>query len=81
MFKIRGKKELIGLILGSVCFIPSFIIAMMVGTITNNILGIIILIITQLLWLTSITLASWSLEMENRRLKEELKKENESYEN
>jgi len=76
MFKVRDKKELIGLILGATCFLPPFVFAMMVGAITNTILGISTLVITQLLWLTSIELTSWSLEAENRRLKEALRKEN-----
>jgi len=72
MFKIRDKVELVGLILGSVCFLPSFIIAMGVGYITNMSLGVLILIISQGLWLLSIELATYSLDIENRRLKGEL---------
>ena len=76
LFNIRDKKELIGLILGSVCFLPSFIIAYNVGYITNMALGITVLVISQLLWITSIQLSNWSLDIDNRKLKEEIKKLN-----
>ncbi|MBK5242141.1 hypothetical protein [Clostridium sp.] len=76
LFNIRDKKELIGLILGSVCFLPSFIIAYNVGYITNMALGITVLVISQLLWITSIQLSNWSLDVDNRKLKEEIKKLN-----
>ena len=69
LFNIRDKKELIGLILGSVCFLPSFIIAYNVGYITNMALGITVLVISQLLWITSIQLSNWSLDVDNRKLK------------
>jgi len=76
MFKFRDKKQLIGTILGSVCFIPSFLIAYLVGVRTNLGTGIWIMLISQVLWLTSIELVTWSLENENRTLKDKLNKSN-----
>ena len=73
MFKFKSKKEMIGIILGAICFLPSFIIAIMVGAVTNLGVGIWIMMLSQVLWLISITLCTWNLEMENRKLKEKLK--------
>lgn len=73
MIKFRDKREKIGTILGAVCFLPSFIIAIMVGAVTNLGAGIWIMLLTQCLWLTSINLCTWSLQKENVKLKEQLK--------
>lgn len=74
MFKFRDKKQLIGVILGSICFIPSFLIAIVTSSVTNVSLGIFLMLLSQVLWLTSINLCTYSLEKENRRLKDELNK-------
>jgi hypothetical protein len=72
MFKFRDKKQLIGVILGSICFIPSFLIAIVTSSVTNVSLGIFLMLLSQILWLTSINLCTYSLERENRRLKDKL---------
>jgi cobalamin biosynthesis protein CobD/CbiB len=74
MFKFRDRKQMIGTLLGAVCFLPIFIIAWLIGTISNIVLGVIVMIISQFLWLTAISLCTWSLEIENRELKNKLNK-------
>jgi hypothetical protein len=73
IFSFKNKQEKIGIILGSTCFFPPFIISMLVGVVTNIVIGLIIMLITQCLWLTSIELCMVSLEIENKELKEKLK--------
>lgn len=71
MFKCRNKEERIGLILGCTCFAPIFLISMMLFGM-KPVIGIILLIVTQFLWLFSITLCTRSLEIDNIRLRKEL---------
>jgi ABC-type polysaccharide/polyol phosphate export permease len=75
MFKFRDKKELLGMILGAICFIPSFLVAFVTSSVTNLSLGILLMLLSQFLWLTSISLCTSSLERENRELKDKLNKE------
>jgi cobalamin biosynthesis protein CobD/CbiB len=77
MFKFRDKKQLAGTLLGSVCFLPSFVVAWMIGIVSNIIIGIITMLISQFLWLTAISLCTWSLENENRKLKDKLNNKSE----
>jgi hypothetical protein len=74
LFLGRDKRETIGIWMGTLCFIPTSLIVIWLSAFKNIILGIAVLIITQTLWLTSIKLCMASLEMENERLKEEIKK-------
>ena len=64
----------IGLILGSMCFVPSFLIVLLLDGWQHPIMSIVILIITQSLFLFSITLCTMSLELKERRQKELLQK-------
>lgn len=73
MFKFRDKKQMIGVFLGAICFIPSFLISVLASVVTNLLVGFIILAISQWLWLTSIDLCTRSLEQENKELKNKLK--------
>ena len=74
IFKFRDKNDKIGTLLGSVCFMPSFFIAIGIGMIKDNIiLAIFIMFMCQFLWLISIELCTRSLEIENRHLKSKLK--------
>jgi hypothetical protein len=77
LFKFRDKNEVIGVLLGGVCFVPSFFIVLALSMAKHLIWRIILLALTQCLWLTSISLCTRSLEIENRKLKEELKQVNE----
>jgi len=71
MFKCRNKEERIGLILGCICFMPTFLISIMLFNM-YPLIGVILLIISQSLWLISITFCTRSLEIDNRRLRKEL---------
>lgn len=69
---MKIRKE-IGYILGGICFLPAFICTMIIGDIKSWWLGFSILCITQILWLTSITLCVQELEIKNEILKEKIK--------
>jgi hypothetical protein len=70
LFKFRDRDQAIGVLMGSCCFAPAFIISWMMG-IKHPMLGIGILIISQFLWLTSIGKCCKSLEKENIDFKNE----------
>lgn len=67
--QFRDKKQAIGIIMGTICFLPAYAVAMVTGAVTSLAFGIAMLIVTQCMWLVSITLCTFSLEMENRALK------------
>lgn len=71
MFKCRNKEERIGLILGCICFMPTFLICMVLFSM-KPLIGAILLLVSQSLWITSITYCTRSLEIDNRRLRKEL---------
>lgn len=75
LFTFRDKNQKIGILMGCVCFVPSFIFSFIFSLI-NPILGIFILLISQYLWLTSIGLCCRSLEEENIKLKQQLEEKN-----
>jgi hypothetical protein len=76
VFTFRDRNQKIGTILGSFCFLPAFLMILISGIINPKIFTfcLVTLVFCQWLWLTSITLCTWSLENENRHLKEKLKK-------
>jgi hypothetical protein len=67
-------RKIIGYTLGGICYLPSFICAIIISDIKNIWFGFSILCITQILWLISITLCVIDLENENNILKNKLKK-------
>lgn len=72
----RNKEEKKGMILGAICFMPAFILSFLICHV-NILIGVIVLILSQGLWLHSIELACRGLEKENSRLRtenEQLKK-------
>lgn len=71
MFKCKNKEERIGLILGCICFMPTFLICMMLFSM-KPLIGAILLLVSQSLWLTSITFCTRSLEIENKKLRKEI---------
>ncbi|MGX7745821.1 hypothetical protein [Rhodopseudomonas parapalustris] len=73
MFKFRDKKQIIGTVLGAICFLPTYVIGVKLGAITNLGIGLWIVLLSQALWLTSIYLCTWSLDIENRKLKKQNK--------
>ena len=72
MFKFKSKKEVIGTIMGMVCYVPMFIIYMILVP-NYTALTIIVLSISQGLWVGSIYIYNWDLRIENEKLKNELK--------
>lgn len=62
------KKENLGYILGSICFLPTFLVVVRLGYM-NFWLALILLIASQSLWISSITLCTWNLENKNKELK------------
>lgn len=76
VFNFRDKKEIIGVVLGTICFLPSFLIVLALGMV-KPMIAVTTLIITQCLWLTSMWLCCWSLEMENYQLKQQIKNKEE----
>lgn len=72
IFKFRDKNELIGTVLGCLCFTPTAI-ACFAFLPVKPVLGGAVLVTSQILWLESIRLCTYSVQKENIQLKEKLK--------
>jgi hypothetical protein len=71
--KLREKCENIGIILGAISFIPSWLGVMWVMNYQYFGLGVLVLLLTTALEIIAISLCTWSLEEENKELKNKLK--------
>jgi hypothetical protein len=71
--KLREKCQSIGIILGAISFIPSWLGIMWAINFQYFGLGVLVLLLTTALEIIAISLCTWSLEEENKELKNKLK--------
>lgn len=61
VFSIETKKELLGIIMGALSFLPTFIVVCVISVRYSALIGIVFLIVSQYLWLNSISICTNSI--------------------
>lgn len=79
LFNVETKRELFGIISGALSFMPTFFIVCIISVKYSALIGVTFLIVTQYLWLNSISICNRSSDekkkkymLENEILREEI---------